>query len=100
MAIIHNKVKKFGGIGGRPIIQAYPAKAISQNRMECPPKRSSYYDKKNRQKRYTLSAEENTKSSTYSFPCPYTIVGLINPGGGCALHSENKKALAPTIVRA
>jgi hypothetical protein len=27
-------------------------------------------------------------------------VGLINPGGGCALHSENKKALAPTIVRA
>jgi hypothetical protein len=40
----------FGGIGGRSIIQAHPAKAISQNRMECPPKRSSYYDKKNRQK--------------------------------------------------
>jgi hypothetical protein len=44
-----------GGIGGRPIIQqAHPAKAISQNQMECPPKRSLYYDKKNRQKGYTL----------------------------------------------
>ncbi len=67
----------FGGIGGRPIIQAHLAKANSHNWMECPPKRSF------NRGGYAPDSENKALAPTVGLKCQKLLCTTLSPGMLC-----------------